>query len=176
MPQPRLREPSAARPHVTQGLLRPWPHALRLGVLERRGLRQHGHGIDGAPAAAYFYSPDRRGEHPESFLGGFGGILQADAYSGFGRLYEYGRQPGPIREAACWAHGRRNFFKLAVEEAPLAIEAVKRVDAILAIEREINGLTAGTRLAARAERSRPLVDDLESGLAITAAESDSGVA
>jgi transposase len=112
------------------------------------------------PAAAYFYSPDRRGEHPESFLGGFAGILQADAYSGFGRLYEHGRQRGPMREAACWAHARRNFFKLAVEKAPLAIEAVQRIDAILAIEREINGLTAEVRLAARAERSRPFVDDL----------------
>jgi Transposase IS66 family len=80
-------------------------------------------------------------------------LLQADAYSGFGRLYEHGRQRGPMREAACWAHGRRNFFKLAVEKAPLAIEAVKRIDAILAIEREINGLTAEARLAGRAERS-----------------------
>jgi transposase len=65
-----------------------------------------------------------------------------------------------MREAACWAHARRNFFKLAVEKAPLAIEAVKRIDAILAIEREINGLTAEARLVARTERSRPLVDDL----------------
>jgi transposase len=113
------------------------------------------------PAAAYFYSPNRRGEHAETFLGDFAGILQADAYSGFGRLYEHGRQSGPMREAACWAHARRNFFKLAVEKAPLAIDAVKRIDAILAIEREINGLTAEARLAARAERSRPLIDDLE---------------
>lgn len=113
------------------------------------------------PAAAYFYSPDRRGEHPATFLGKFAGILQADAYSGFGRLYDHGRQPGPMREAACWAHGRRNFFKLAVEKAPLAIQAVKRIDAILAIEREINGLKTEARLAARAERSRPLIDDLE---------------
>jgi transposase len=116
------------------------------------------------PAAAYFYSPNRRSEHPASFLGKFAGILQADAYSGFGRLYDHGRQPGPMREAACWAHARRNFFKLAVEKAPLAIEAVQRIDAILAIEREINGLTAEARIAARAERSRPLVDDLESWL------------
>ena len=117
------------------------------------------------PAAAYFYSPDRRGEHPESFLGDFAGILQADAYSGFGRLYEHGRQPGPMREAACWAHGRRNFFKQAeLQKAPLAIEAVQRIDAILAIEREINGLATEARAAARAERSRPLVDSLESWL------------
>jgi hypothetical protein len=58
-----------------------------------------------------------------------------------------------MREAACWAHGRRNFFKLAMEKAPLAIEAVKRIDAILAIEREINGLSTEARLAARARRA-----------------------
>jgi transposase len=51
-----------------------------------------------------------------------------------------------------------------MEKAPLAIEAVKRIDAILAIEREINGLSTEARLAARAERSRPLVGDLESWL------------
>jgi transposase len=133
----------------------------RIGRLWTVVRDDHPFGGPDPPAAAYFYSPDRRGEHPASFLGDFAGILQADAYSGFGRLYEHGRQRGPMREAACWAHARRNFFKLAVEKAPLAIEAVKRIDAILAIEREINGLTTETRLAVRAERSRPLVDDLE---------------
>ena len=62
------------------------------------------------PAAVYFYSPDRRGEHPQRFLDGYSGILQADAYSGFGQLYEPGRSAGAIREAACWAHARRAFF------------------------------------------------------------------
>jgi transposase len=102
---------------------------------------------------------------PRELLGDFAGILQADAYSGFGRLYEHGRQPGPMREAACWAHGRRSFFKQAeLQKAPLAIEAVQRIDAILAIEREINGLATEARAAARAERSRPLVDSLENWL------------
>jgi transposase len=122
-------------------------------------------GGTGPPAAAYCYSPDRSGEHAAGFLGGFTGILQADAFSGFGRLYEAGRKPGPMIEAACWAHGRRKFFELAeLRKAPLAIEAVKRIDAILAIEREINGLAAEARAAVRAERSRPLVDSLESWL------------
>ena len=39
------------------------------------------------PAVAFFYSPDRSGEHPERHLAGFAGILQADAYAGFNRLY-----------------------------------------------------------------------------------------
>ena len=55
------------------------------------------------PAVAFFYSPDRKGEHPERHLAGFAGILQADAYAGFDRLYGPEREPGPILEAACWA-------------------------------------------------------------------------
>jgi transposase len=61
------------------------------------------------PAAVFFYSPDRGGEHPEQHLAGYAGLMQADAYAGFGRLYEANRKPGPIVEAACWAHGRRKF-------------------------------------------------------------------
>lgn len=113
------------------------------------------------PAAVFFYSPDRSGAHAERFLAGWTGIMQADAYSGFGRLYKAGRKPGPITEAGCWAHGRRGFFELAeLQKGPIAIEAVKRIDALFAIEREINGASAEHRHAVRDERSRPLVDDL----------------
>ena len=93
------------------------------------------------PAAAFFYSPDRGGEHPERQLAGFAGIMQADAYAGFNRLYDPDRKPGPILEAACWAHARRKFFEVAeLTKAPIAIEAVRRIDELFAIEREINGL------------------------------------
>jgi transposase len=119
----------------------------------------------GPPAAAYFYSPDRSGAHAERFLDGFAGIMQADAFSGFGRLYKSDRKPGAVTEAACWAHARRGFFELAeLKKAPIAIEAVKRIDALFDIEREINGLSAERRLAVRAERSRPLVVELEAWL------------
>jgi transposase len=51
------------------------------------------------------------------------------------------RQPGPVIEASCWAHGRRTFFELAeLGKAPLAAEAVRQIDAIFAVERGINGL------------------------------------
>lgn len=50
-----------------------------------------------APAVWFRYSPDRKGEHPQGHLNSFSGILQADAYGGWGKLYESGR----IREAAC---------------------------------------------------------------------------
>jgi transposase len=115
------------------------------------------------PAAIFFYSRNRAGEHPARHLAGYAGILQADAYAGFGELYDGKRKPGPITEAACWSHGRRHFFEQAdLRKAPLAIEAVRHIDEIFAIERLlINGYAAGDRLAVRHEKTKPLVADLE---------------
>ena len=128
------------------------------------------------PAAVFFYSRDRSGEHPQQHLTNWGGILQADAYSGYGKLYEADRQANPILEAACWAHARRKFFVLADIEAnarrkaqrrapavvsPVALEAVRRIDALFEIERSINGLPADRRLAVRHEQAAPLVAALE---------------
>jgi transposase len=124
------------------------------------------------PAAVYDFSRDRGGAHPERHLARYGGILQADAYAGFNRLYEPGRTPGPIIEAACWAHARRKFFVLAdiaakargkkpIIVSPLAFDAVKRIDAIFALERDINGAHADERLAWRQTDIAPLVADLE---------------
>jgi transposase len=113
------------------------------------------------PAAAFFYSPDRGGAHPEAHLASYAGLMQADAYSGFGKLYEAGRKSGSIIEVLCWSHARRYFFDLArLKKAPIAIEAVKRIDALFAIEVEINGVAPGKRVNVRQERSRPLVDEL----------------
>lgn len=119
-------------------------------------------GGEAAPAAVFHYSPDRRAEHPERHLAVYSGLMQADAYSGYNGLYVAGRQPGTIVEAACWVHGRRKFFDLAdLQKAPVAIEAVRRIDQLFAIEREINGRPPDQRLAVRRDRSKPLVDDLE---------------
>ena len=114
------------------------------------------------PAALFFYSRNRNGEHPNRHLAGYAGILQADAYAGFGDLYDARRRPGPITEAACWSHGRRKFFVLAdLGKSPLAVEAVRRIDEVFAIERQINGIATAQRLARRAERIRPLIGELE---------------
>jgi transposase len=132
-------------------------------------------GGTGPPAAIFYYSRDRRGEHPQGHLAGYAGILQADAYDGYNKLYQAGRSPGPILEAACWVHARRPFFAMAdMEEnarrkaagkkeialSPIAIEIVRRIDALFDIERSINGKGAEERLAVRQTSSRPLVDDL----------------
>ena len=110
----------------------------------------------------FHYSRDRTAEHPNRPLAGYAGILQADAYAGFNDLYAPGRKPSPITEAGCWVHGRRKLFELAeVARAPLAVEAVRRIDAVFDAERTINGLPAEQRLAVRQRHIVPLVAALE---------------
>jgi hypothetical protein len=89
----------------------------------------------------------------------------------FNRLYESGRKTRPITVASCWAHGRRKFFELADVTAkvgcklrviaPLAFGAVKRINAIFDVEREIIGRPIDERLAVRRARVAPVVSDLE---------------
>ncbi len=129
-----------------------------------------------APAALFHYSRDRGGTHPQAHLARYAGLFQADAYGGYGKLYAADRKPGPIIEAACWVHARRPFFvladlaKSAAQAAgsrptkvmsPIALEAVRRIDALFDIERDINGASAAGRLAVRQAASAPLVAGLE---------------
>jgi hypothetical protein len=127
----------------------------------------------------FYYSRDRGGAHVEAHLTRWSGLLQADAYSGYKRLYASDRESGPILEAACWAHARRPFFMLADIEAsarsraegkapatisPLALEIVQRMDRLFEIERGINGKSVDERRVVRLDLSRPLVDELEARL------------
>jgi transposase len=128
------------------------------------------------PAALYYALRDRRHEHPARHLQPFTGILQADAYSGYNELYDPSRPQGAITSALCWSHARRQFFELADIAAnarrgknapaisPVALEAVKRIDALFDIERNINGLSAEERLRVRQERSAPILAALEAWL------------
>ncbi|WP_245436705.1 IS66 family transposase [Mesorhizobium tamadayense] len=125
------------------------------------------------PAALYYASRDRRQEHPERHLKSFTGILQADAYGGYNPLFKVDRDGGPLTQALCWSHARRKFFVLAdiatntrrgknaTPISPIALETVKRIDALFDVEREINGLGADERLQRRQQESRPLVTELE---------------
>ena len=125
------------------------------------------------PAVIFKFSRDRGGEHPTEHLRGWQGLLQADAYAGYNQLYDAKRSPGPVTSALCWSHARRKFFELADVEgnvrngkdakeiSPIAFEAVKRIDALFDIEREINGKPPAERLKARQHLSAPLVEDLE---------------
>ena len=125
------------------------------------------------PAALYSFSTDRRMVHPTRHLAGWTGILQADAYGGYNGVYDAARKPAPVLSALCWSHARRKFFELAdikttarkgrpiaEDISPIALEAVKRIDAIFDVEREITGLTAEVRHDARQRLVRPMVEDL----------------
>ena len=117
---------------------------------------------DTTPPGVWFaYSPDRKGEHPQGHLRHFSGTLQADGYAGFDNVYASGR----IREAACWAHVRREFYDLQVaHKSPLAQEALERIAALYAMESEIRGRPPNERCAIRQTRAPPLRASLREGL------------
>src|SRR4051795_11076040 len=114
---------------------------------------------DAAPAAAYFYSPDRGGTHPAAHLAGFSGFLHADGYAGFEALYHPARtKPGPIIEVACWAHCRRKIFDVwDATKSPVAREALDRIAAIYVIEAKARFAPPAERVALRTETA-PLLD------------------
>jgi transposase len=112
------------------------------------------------PAVWFRYSPDRKGERPRVHLATFTGVLQADAYAGFDRLYG-----DKIQEAACWAHVRRKFYDIHVALAsPIAAEALDRIGRLYAIEAEIRGRPPDERSAARQVRAGPELQDLRTWL------------
>ena len=128
------------------------------------------------PAAMFYYSRDRKGEHPQLHLAKYAGLFQADAFEGYRKLYLPDRKPGPIVEAGCWVHARRPFFAMAdLEEnarrqaagkktivlSPIAIEVVRRIDALFDIERSIKGKSVDERRVIRQDLSKPLVAELE---------------
>jgi hypothetical protein len=93
------------------------------------------------PGVLYCYSLDRRSEHPRTHLAPFRGILQADGYAGYARLYEQG-----VTEAACMAHVRRKFFDVhAATGSSLAHDALPRIGLLYAIEADIRPLVLGRK-------------------------------
>ena len=124
------------------------------------------------PSAIFYASGDRKGEHPRAHLENYSGILQADGYGGYDHLYEARADADALTAGFCWAHARRKFFELCDVTrkkgkskgnsaiSPTALEAVKRMDALFAIERDINGAAADVRLSVRQARSAPIVADL----------------
>ena len=109
-------------------------------------------GSEESAAMWFAYSPDRKGEHPAGYLAKYAGILQADGYAGFNKLYEKAR----VMEAACWAHVRRKFHDLyRAHRSPIAKEALDRNG------QDIRGRSPDERKEVRQARSRPLLEALQ---------------
>lgn len=121
-------------------------------------------GSTSSPAAVFFYSPDRKGEHPQRHLKTFKGILHADGYAGFNAVYE----TGLVTEAACWAHVRRKFFDVqAANGSSIAKEALDRIGALYGIEAIIRGKPPDERQRCREQQSLPLLGELKAWLETT---------
>ena len=113
---------------------------------------------EGAPAAWYRFSADRKAHHPKEHLAGFAGWMHADGYAGFERLI----RAGPIREVACMTHIRRKFFDVhQAQGSAVAAEALTRIAALYALEEQIRGQPPERRAAVRQDQARPLLNDLE---------------
>jgi len=119
------------------------------------------HGGQRPAAAVYFYSPDRKGEHPQAHLKSFKGVLHADGYAGFNAIFEKAN----VIEAACWAHVRRKFFDVhAANGSPIAAEALDRISAFYGIEANIRGKPPDERQRCREQQSLPLLAGLKAWL------------
>ena len=116
------------------------------------------------PAAWYRYSPNRKGEHPQGHLKDYRGILQADAYGGYAKIYATGR----VEEAACWAHARRPFWDMYENQGRvagcIAEQALQRIAALYAVEAEIRGQPPDVRKRERQARAGPLLEELRAWL------------
>jgi hypothetical protein len=113
------------------------------------------------PAVWFAYSPDRKGLHPRNHLRDFRGILQADGYAGFEKLYNDANPNHPIKEAACWAHVRRKFYDIhEATQSPLAMTAMQRIGELYGFEEQIRGQLPDARRDIRQARTAPLLDAL----------------
>jgi transposase len=112
------------------------------------------------PAAVWFsFSSDRKGIHPQTHLASFKGILQADAYSGFDKLYA----KGDVHEAACWDHARRYYYDVHERTpTPDTQKLLEMIGELYSIEAGIRGQPPGERLRVRQEKSKPLLATFES--------------
>lgn len=117
-------------------------------------------GGEDPPGVAFTYAPGRSGEYADQILKGFSGTLQVDGYAGYNRLLK--RPAQNVQLAYCWAHARRKLHEVArTGTTPIADEGLRRITALYRIEKDIRGQKPEARLAARQERSKPIIGAFE---------------
>jgi len=109
----------------------------------------------------YRFTSDRSGIHPQGELKSFTGLLQADGYAGYDKLYASGR----VREVACWAHFRRKIFENHLgHPTPLTTELLDRIAQLYRHEADIRGQPPDVRCQHRQKHSKPLIEDLRTAI------------
>ena len=113
------------------------------------------------PIVVFEYAPDRKGCHPQAFLGPWSGTLQVDGYAGYEALFRAGR----ITEAGCWSHVRRKFFDVnATAPSPVAQQALATIAKLYAIEAELKADPPDAKARARRQRAGPILEALQTWL------------
>jgi len=108
------------------------------------------------PYNVFDFTLHRGRDGPKYFLKDYGQILLADAYGGYNGVVA----GNGILRAGCWAHLRRKIIE-AEEVAPeIAREAVARIGALYAVEKQASGLSANARLHLRQMHSAPVLVQL----------------
>jgi transposase len=155
----RLKErPRLFADETTAPVLDPGRGRTKTGQLWAYAADDRPWGGDDPPGVVYVYAPDRKSERPITHLEGFKGILQVDGYAGYRKL----ANRNDVRLAFCWSHVRRGFYEFAASgPAPIASEALERIAALYAVEKDVRGRSPEERRTVRQQKSRPLVDALE---------------
>ena len=116
-------------------------------------------GSTGPALAWYKFTLDRSGIHPQTELKTFTGLLQADGYAGYDKLYQDGR----VKEVACWAHFRRKIFENhQASPTPLTTDLLERIAGLYRIEDDVRGQPPDIRRQQRQEHSKPQIEALRS--------------
>jgi transposase len=150
---------------TTAKVLAPGTGKTKVGYMWAMVRDDRPHGGADPPVIVYTYMPGRGGMWAAKLLGDYHGILQVDGYEAYRQFGKADRPSGPATLAYCWAHVRRGFFDAAKGDgAPIAEEALRRISALYAIERDIRGQSPDARRAARQERTKPLIEAMHSWL------------
>lgn len=79
--------------------------------------------------------------------------------------------PAPLKEVACWSHARRKLYDVHVEtKSPAAAQALEMIARLFAVEAGVKGKAPVERVAARQERSAPILAELRAFLDATLAK------
>ncbi len=117
-------------------------------------------GDEAHPYIVYDYTPDRTRAGPTSWLAGYQGYLQADAYGGYDGIYH----AHGVREVACWAHARRKFFDARETDAPRAAHMLSLVRELYAVEDQAKEADHEARRELRGRESLPILERIKTWL------------
>jgi hypothetical protein len=114
------------------------------------------------PYSVFDLSVGRSRDAPAAFLKGYKGFVHADGYAGYNPVYG-----GGATHVGCWMHARRSFFDARLSDPERAHEALARIRALYALERDAKAreLTGAALPAYRQEHAGPVLASFAAWLA-----------